>query len=160
MSCDELCGDTATTISDQVAIVWTVYSTTAVHLQALLGTLSSLTPQDFVNARGPPLPSPPQEVAADVVTCMQWRVQRIWTTLQIPPLQRLQMLATFVDKGFGEELVSVVEAWEDAVAAVAAREGILVQLAGVNITNLLETWVSLFVSYNSPQSKENSQPKL
>lgn len=115
-------------------------------LQALLGTLDNLTPQDFVNARGPPLPPPPQDVAGDAVTCMQWRVQRIWTTLQVPPLQRLEMLTEFADKGFGEEMGEVVDAWEDAIAAAAAREGILVELAGVRITTLLELPCGFFVS--------------
>jgi hypothetical protein len=98
----------------------------------MLGTLSNLAPADYANARGHPLPPPPPEVAADPVRCMQWRVQRVWAALQVPPLQRLEMLTAFVDNRFGEDLSKVIDAWEDAVSAVAAREGLLVELAGVS----------------------------
>lgn len=103
------------------------------RVQALLGTLSALTPQDFLNARGPPLPPPPPEVSEDAVTCMRWRVQRIWTSLQVPPLQRLEMLTAFAERGFGEDMAAVVDAWEGAVAAAGAREGILAELGGVSV---------------------------
>lgn len=100
-------------------------------MQALLGVLDTTTQRERDAARPPPLPPPPPAVAADFTARTQWRLLRVWASLHMPALQRLEMLVQFTEWGFSERVEGVLDAWERAAAAVACREDVLRDLEAV-----------------------------
>lgn len=100
-------------------------------MQALLGVLGAVTQMEREAARPPALPPPPAEVAGDFTARTQWRLQRVWTTLRMDAMQRLEILIQFATWGFSEQVEGVLDAWETAAAAVTAREAALSSLVAV-----------------------------
>jgi hypothetical protein len=99
----------------------------------MLGVLDAIGAGDVAAHPVPQLPAPPNEALEDAVACMQWRVQRVWAALRMPPLQQLDMLLQFAQWGFGGRMDDAMAAWEAAVAAVSTREALLSELAQVRM---------------------------
>mmetsp|Transcript_38464 Transcript_38464/g.90228 ORF Transcript_38464/g.90228 Transcript_38464/m.90228 type:complete len:841 (+) Transcript_38464:64-2586(+) len=64
---------------------------------------------------------------------MAQRLEQIWTTLEMPMLDKLGMVVKYSDLGNVAKLEESLEAWADAVEAIQSREEILVKLATAKI---------------------------